>query len=546
MPISSFIKSKSLEGDEKVVRSDINQSVVDFLTALKEDKTLAIPEGDPVIHVSSVVSGAALFYERLRYSVDYREDYLLRRHALGRILRRRFESAVGISSAARPLLVELVHAQYLKNDSVAESSVPKVQAILDRYAEVLVAIKSEPLKNKKNLVYCFYGLAAAELDDYLVPAPEEEALVNLVRHFSKKDKPLVHWHLENDEKIMIEYIAAYRALFALDLSKIRYLLLLRFMPDWPNTPTGGVRKQLPLLLAHYRAIEAALNHPAIERLFRVFRQRTLVFHALFDLVRENPANAYSILQDKRKLESATDETCRRYYKGSRRRLYQSAFRSTIYIFLTKMVIALALEGPLEAFIYGEVASFPLLINLFFPATLMVLITTTARFPNKNNTLATFKYLSAIIYGDDRRIFSELNPPARVSAVASPALSTIYLAAFILTFGLIGTLLNKIGFTAIGIAFFLFFLSIVSFFALRIRRPVRDLFVERHQENVLMSIIDFFSLPILKVGRWISLTSARFNVFLYLFDYFLEAPIKAFLLLSEDVLGFFKEKKEDII
>ena len=148
-----------------------------------------------------------------------------------------------------------------------------------------------------------------------------------------------------------------------------------------------------------------------------------------------------------------------------------------------------------------------------------------------------------MYGGDRRVFPKVKPPASASAVSTSAFFIFYILVFTLTFGFLVWLLKTFGFTPIGTAFFLFFLCIVAFFALRIRQPVRDLFVEKHRENPFVGLIDFFSLPILSLGQVISLTSARLNVFLYLFDYFLEAPFKSFLLVFEDVLGSFREKRE---
>ncbi|MFA7286257.1 MAG: hypothetical protein WC052_01150 [Patescibacteria group bacterium] len=546
MPMSSLTKHDEITQQEKKSNA-LAKPVADFLLALKAD-TGGGPrakEGEHAIHVSSVVSQAAQFYERLRYSVDYHEDHLLRRHALERMLRRRFDTG-SVESSARSFLVELVHARYLKNDEVPEAIIPYVQEFLDRYAAVLAAAEAAPLKDARAVIHWLHGIAAAELDAFLSPAPEEAALVHLVRATLAQDKPLAAWRLSHEELPTLEFVAAYRALFSLDLPKIRYLLLCRMLPDWKKLSVAEVASVLPELLRLRQRIETAIVHPAGEQLYKVLRQRSLIFHALHDAVRDDISGANSLLLDDHHFTSVVQERCQQYYKAARGRLYSSAVRSTLYIFITKMLAALLLEGPIEAFFYGHVATAPLLINLGFPPLLMLLLAVTTPFPKDSNTEAVLRHLETIRFGGEARILPQLTPPGRSSAVSSGVLSVVYFFVFVATFGAIATGLQRIGFTMISIAFFLFFLSVVSFFVLRVRQPVRDLFVERRREHMLAAVVDLFSLPVLTVGRWISLTSARFNVFLYFFDYFLEAPIKAFLLVTEDVLGFFREKREDIV
>ncbi len=542
MPLSSLIRPSSPEQQSNQDRA-LSDPVLRFLRSVRESRT-HVAKDEAVIHVSSAISGAAIFYERLRYSVDYREEHLLRRHALERILRRRFELSHTVEAVARPFLVELIHAQYLPNDTVPESAVGRVQAILDRYAAVLRAIERAPLRDKEALKDWCLGLASAELEDYLVPAPEEAALVELMTAVVDRDQPLAAWQLPPELERTLTFIAAYRALYAFDPPTLHHLLLRRNFPVWETSAAEAVPGLLGSLLDQHREMNIALRHPAGEKLWRTLKSRAIVFHSLSAIVKKHPDNAADVLSDEEAMTQEVGEVCNGYYRAARRRLYGSAMRSTFYILLTKVVIALVIEAPLEQAIYHQVQSLPLMINLAFPAALMITLTAATRLPGTANTKQVVLYLKTILYGSDRRVFPELSV-ARISRTMS-GLSIVYVLTFVLTFGLILMGLLNIGFTIVSALLFLFFLSVVSFFALRVRQPVRDLFVVRPRDNMFTLLIDFFSLPILQVGRWISLTSSRFNVFLFLFDYFLEAPFKAFLLLTEDVLGFFREKREDIL
>src|SRR3972149_3237673 len=91
------------------------------------------PTEATVIHVSSIASTAAFAYERLRYTLDYRDEHLLRRSAIERLLRQRL-FLLGknhTEKIARSILVELIRARYFENDSVPESRVADVARVID-------------------------------------------------------------------------------------------------------------------------------------------------------------------------------------------------------------------------------------------------------------------------------------------------------------------------------------------------------------------------------------------------------------------------------
>jgi hypothetical protein len=93
--------------------------------------------------------------------------------------------------------------------------------------------------------------------------------------------------------------------------------------------------------------------------------------------------------------------------------------------------------------------------------------------------------------------------------------------------------------------FLFFLSVVSFFAFRLRVAAREYIVVKPKEKFLTVLVDFVSLPVLRAGQFLSTAVSRVNVFVYLFDFVIETPYKLFLNVLEEWFAFMKEKKEEI-
>lgn len=545
MPITALSKSKNLSVQaEAASAKTLTPSVQSFLLNLQK-KAFAQQDGQ-TIHVSSVISGAAVLYERLRYSLDYREEHLLRRHAIERVVRRRLDNWDGFKEFARPLLVELVQAQYLKNDTVLETAISRVQAILDRYSALLALVDHNVSGQKKALKDWLLGLISAELDDELAPAPEDQALVNLMVSHVIKDGSLEDWPMGEEERERQVFISCYRALYAFDPQTLHFFLLLKYLPNWRYLTPEEAAAFWPVLVEQRLVVEQALRHPAGAKLYRSLKSKAIVFHALKDIVMKNRNDINALSLNEAKLSLLLEETCHHYYGGARRRLYRSAVRSTIYIFLTKIILALVAEAPAEQFLYRAVATGPLFINIIFPPTLMFLLTVTTRFPGAGNTKQAWQIMTTLLYGGEGRIFARVKYTAKSSAFSTGIFFLFYLFTFTVTFGAIITILQKFNYTLVSLFFFLFFLTVVSFFAIRIRQPVRDLFVTSQRENIFLVLINFFSLPILRVGQVISLTSARLNVFLYLFDYLLEAPFKSFLAVFEDVLGFFREQREEIV
>ncbi|KKU47223.1 MAG: hypothetical protein UX68_C0043G0006 [Parcubacteria group bacterium GW2011_GWA2_46_9] len=547
MPISALSKPKNLGAKEATISvKTLTPPVQAFLANLSQKQSSVSTLEGPYIHVSSVISGAAALYEKLRYSLDYREEHLLRRHAIERIVRRQLEDRGDWHEFARPFLIELVQAQYLRNDSIPEAIVPKVQTIFDRYAVLFNLMEQDKSNEKKTAKAWLLGLLSAELDDELAPSPEHQALVNLMVSYVIKDDPLMDWSLGSEEKERQVFIACYRALFAFDPQTLHFFLLLKQMPDWRSRRAEDMSSLWPSLSRQYFNTEQALRHPAGLKLYRALKSRVIVFHALKDIAMKYPGGARELLLNEPRLRSELEEICQKYYRGARRRLYRSAVRATVYIFLTKIILALIAEAPAEQFIYGAVLATPIVINTVFPPSLMFLLTATTRFPGRTNTREVVRVMIELLYGGERRVFSKVKNPVGSSVFLVSVFSLFYLLTFTITFGGIILILHRLHFTFIGTGFFLLFLTVVSFFAIRIRQPVRDLFVSSQRENILLVLINFFSLPILRVGQFVSLTSAKFNVFLYLFDYLLEAPFKSFLIVFEDVLGFFREQREDIV
>ena len=92
---------------------------------------------------------------------------------------------------------------------------------------------------------------------------------------------------------------------------------------------------------------------------------------------------------------------------------------------------------------------------------------------------------------------------------------------------------------------MFFLTVVSLFAYRIRKPVKELFVT-NLEGGLSTLFFLISYPLVVVGHALSDGAAKINIPVIFLDIFIEAPLKSFLEVGEDWLSFLRQKQEEIV
>jgi len=94
-------------------------------------------------------------------------------------------------------------------------------------------------------------------------------------------------------------------------------------------------------------------------------------------------------------------------------------------------------------------------------------------------------------------------------------------------GIIVTLVRS-GFSLVSSVIFLFFVTVVSFFAYRIRQTAK-IYTVKSGRGLGSSLGDMLMLPIVTVGSWLSRGVAKLNFLVFVFDFVLEAPFKMIFL-----------------
>ena len=81
----------------------------------------------PKIKVDKTVSKLAFLYEKIRNVIDYKEEHLLRKNAVRRVLKRRLTSKSSAKKISAPMIFELIRAGYLENENVSENKINRVE-----------------------------------------------------------------------------------------------------------------------------------------------------------------------------------------------------------------------------------------------------------------------------------------------------------------------------------------------------------------------------------------------------------------------------------
>jgi len=496
--------------------------------------------------VSHTISTLAVLYEKARNAIEFRADHLVRRAAIERIIKRRLLTNKTASTIAENLLLELLWAKYIDSSLVDEQTMKKVTQILDRYLLLKSKHFTRHLKNTSMSWETVLGIASSEIDEAIFPAHKRDALV---KFFYLAIRPKIQVDGVKTELMdTYVYIAIGRTYIQADDNLILFHLLKMSQPGWFISNSGKSSTYSKNLIKALEIVEKSLKDPIVNKIQKYIRKQMPPFLLLRDFLLESEDDVTELVGDKEEFNDILDNLARRRYLEIGVKVKRSIIRSFIYIFLTKMVFALALELPYDLYVIKEVVYLPLAVNTLFPPFILVFLAGLFSVPDEKNTKKLIMNINAIIYNfetyrknGDRFILEE--PQKR--PVLTTIFSAIYLGTFALTFGLINAGLTALNFSFVSKVIFVFFLAIVSFFAYHIRLSSREYSMEEKQ-SLFGTLIDFFFLPILLAGQVVSRGMAKLNMFVFFFDFILEAPLKTVFEFLEEWFRFISMKREEII
>ena len=518
--------------------ASINSVASDLINAVNfAPQTQTSKEGDS-LKISNVASTLAVIYEAARNSVEFRSEHLIRQAAIARILKRRLFLGQSGGKLALLLVKELLWARYLRENFITRGKVDEIERIINKYK---VAIESA--KEGDDYTEWLWGIAACEIEENLAFNPYPQILINFVTQTLQGRIELTGEEDAKTKDIQI-YIAVERAFAKNSEVFIGYHLIKAMLPQWIRATGADFSKLHSQLFARYEEIVRQLRYPLAFEVKKEVGKLTPPFNLIRELINRYPEEFLHAVTNENEFEALSRQVLSGLYGEVQTKLLRASTRSIIYIFLTKMVFGLALELPFDSFI-GKTNYSALIINTLFPPALMFLFNFGIQIPDEKNTQRIWEKVREYFYEKNVSAVIEIEKKPKAQGGLQKIFLVIYAILFVGVFGLIIWFLNTLDFSIVSQLIFLFFLCVVSFFAFKVRRISKEYVYEEGKEGVFTSLMDFLFLPFIKVGQWISIQITYLNVLTFIFDFIIEAPLKAFLEVTEEWIHFIRLKKEEI-
>lgn len=505
------------------------------------------PNDEDVIKVSDTVAVAASAYEVVRNTLEYDDEHLLRRNAIRRILKRRL-GEMDPDKLSEKLLRELIWAKYLPNKRVSNSQISAVGNILQKYKQMFGALEEETREGQHAYDWLL-DVLSTEIEYQVAPPCEDESLASFA-YQSLKQHTRFESKLFDEKDIDLQlYIAVHRTVLKSNRATLRYRLLTLYYPSWRTAMADDavvqeVSRNLKKVIA---SVDGQIDYSGADSVYRFVRRHAVVFHVLADIAKDNP-NAFSqavVSGDTGTIDKAMIAAANERYGVFRARLSRTVVRAAFFLLLTKSILAILVEYPYEFFVLHTTDYLPLAVNILFPPLLLAIVGLSVRIPKKRNTEKILEEAHTFLgIGDDMTFLFKQKRPWSFGPMLA-IFNVLYLTVFVAVVVFIAFALRSFGFNGLSIFFFLFFLSLVAYFGLRIRNTRREYLVLDTTSGFFGLIGDVVFLPIVRAGRWIALRAPKVNIFLFFFDFIIEAPFKAAIDVIESWVAFLREKREEI-
>ncbi len=501
----------------------MHPTVANFLTRLSYGATSTSQDQER----PGVVQTLARVYEKARNAMEYRADHLVRRAAIERILKRQSVFSQDPQTVAKMLLDELKWARYVASAELDHMPLSRLENILAKYLESTGVPKDWVL-----------GVASAEIEEGLNLNVDYNVFTAFAYQVLRQ-KVKVTTLPDID---LLLFVAVDKVYSHSDEQQISYHVL-QLVQKQENIDFNKV------LEITYAQIKDVSKNPHLGRLSNFVRRQAVPLVLLRDMYFSDPADFRNLFETQEAFTAKAKQVLTVQLKKMSQRINTAAFRSIIYVFLTKMIFGLLFEAPIDILFVGHIVYIPLLINMAFPPLTMWAMTINISLPNLRDQEDLVARTWHIVNN-----FSDISQEPDFFSDNSEikkgwwyfAFSIIYATVFAIIFGLIFLLLNKLHFSLASQLIFVFFLTIVAFFAYRIRQTAKIYSYKSGRDRATSSLWDMLLLPILAVGNIFSQGLTRLNFLAFAFDFILEAPFKLILQFLDNWVQFLSLKKEEVI
>jgi len=544
----------------------LQQAIEDLLNEYQNDlKQLRYKEISP-INVDEIASKMAKVYERIRKIVDWKEENVLRRSAILRILKRtlvhklsnfQFNTDFDINQGAESLIRELIRGGHLPNDTIPSYKIEETAEILHKYIYILehapfeeMSVKNNKflLKEKVNFFNWFLELCSTEIEECLVPPVLENALIKCMTvSMNARIRILPKDPLAPEQKKTLVYIATCRTLYDLDDSIIAFNVLKHYYPGWIKASPFYLENIAKHIFTVKEGIENGLSHPLSRKFFNICENTDTVFTLIgdiFEKYKSTPEQLKSIFINKPLFKELLIESYQKRYKTLKTRLFRMAVLSTFSVVLANIITYFEVELPIAFLLKEKFSLFATIIDFLIPSSFMFLLVSLIRPPSADNLYKVIALSERFVYYNQIKDIYEIKLKSKFNPIFRIIVSSLYTAACLIMFWYIGLAFFLAGIPISSVVLDTATIGLNIFAALVIRNKSRELSVSE-KSTVWEFIIDIFTTPLAEVGSWFASKWKEYNIFSVFLNFFLETPLVGFFEFIEEWRHFLKDKKADI-
>lgn len=490
------------------------------------------------VSVNPFVSKVASAYEKLRNAMEYREEEVMLRATIERILRRRLLLGGTAKTTAEPLVRELIWARYLPDNSVPESAIAKVEDTIDLYLQLRLKVIEKHKIKLGEINEWTYHLMSSALEHIVNPNYEKQTMGNFMYQVMKDDVVILD-DKEQTRDAQV-YLAVRRAFARDDLAFLRFNLFSLYFGELTWSSLDHIVLSFKEGL---KEIEEQLAYPRKDRIYSYVKKRAAVFFILEDILRTHKGSLLEILKDEEKVSEEVRAAATKRYKSISKKVRTAIIRSFVFILTTKVIFAFAVEGTYEQLVYGSIQWLSIVINTSLPPLLIIIVSLFIRTPGEENTKRIISYVKQLLYDQSPRLGNQLVVKKQADK-PNLLFNALWLTAFLISFGAIIYTLSQLHFNIVSMGIFIFFITIVSFLAYRISMTAH-IYSVGEKQALFAPFIDFLFMPVVRVGRRFSQSISQINIILFAFDFLIETPFKVFFAFVEQWFKFLHEKTEDL-
>lgn len=474
-------------------------------------------------------------YEHFRNAAEYAEEHLLLQRAIRRFyMRDIFLGRHQLDNVGEELVIELTQAGYLRNNTISSETAFEIRNQAKNALQTYGELRKAGITRDKAITWVL-DVLSVQTEELLNPHGQHAAIALVSYHYFLQILPQKKLAATKAERSFYEvslYIAIHQSLLRSDLAIIRHDLLKLYEQDPHKTKD---------FIAFNLNLDELYGKQFTQRLRRVVNRYGAPFRVLKEVVTER-ADVAELLHDEAAFLEVYDRQLRQEYSNAKHRLDRGIIKSVVFLFITKVIIGVAVEVPYDLLVLGHIALLPLIINLLVPSLYIASLKFFIRQPSRANAVALRESIESILFTNER-----LSPNAiqigrrKLSATARVLFGLLF---FIPILSIVA-LLQALHFTVVQGVIFFIFLSTASFLGFRLSRITRELEIIAKPSGFLVAVGDFFYLPFIQIGQWLSGKYARINATSLLLDMAIELPLKNTLRLVRQWTRFLNEKRDEL-